>query len=119
MLLEVRKEFTGMLQAAINKFEEVIVSIEDLNPIVVKGYDPSQGEDSFFFWGCACQITCSNMQQLKESAEAFDILWAIDDSGCMAYTKGLTIEDFKTYRVNGDLELMPEEPELISKESES
>jgi len=48
------------------------------------------------------------MQQLKDLAESLDILWAIDDSGCMAYTKGLTIEDFKTYMVSGDLELMPD-----------
>jgi len=51
------------------------------------------------------------MSKLKALAESLDILWATDDLGCMAYTKGLTIEDFKTYRVSGDLELMPEEPE--------
>ena len=105
MTFEIRKEFTGMLQAAIDKFEELIGLSSQLNPVILKGYDPSQGEESFFFWGCACQITCDDMQQLKDLAESLDILWAIDDSGCMAYTKGLTIEDFKTYRVNGDLEL--------------
>lgn len=109
MMLEIRKEFIGMLQAAINKFEELINLLNGLNPVIVKGYDSSQGNDSFFFWGCACQITCDNMQQLKELAESLDILWATDDSGCMAYTNGLTIEDFKTYRVNGDLELLPEQ----------
>jgi len=111
MSSEIRREFTGMLPAAIDKFEELITLAKDLNPIVVKGYDASQGEDSFFFWGCACQVTCSNMSKLKALAESLDILWATDDLGCMAYTKGLTIEDFKTYRVSGDLELMPEEPE--------
>jgi hypothetical protein len=112
MSLEIRKEFTGMLQAAIDKFEDLLILAEALNPIVIKGYDSSQGDNSFFFWGCACQITCTDMPQLKTLAESFDILWADDDSGCMAYTNGLDINDFKTYRVNSNLELMPESLEL-------
>jgi hypothetical protein len=105
-MLNVRKEFTGMLQASINKFEELLTLVESLNPIIIKGYDPNQGPDSFFYWGCACQITCDDMSELKDQAESLEILWANDDSGCMAYTNNLTIEDFQTYRVNGDLELM-------------
>jgi len=100
-----RKEFTGMLPAAIAKFEELMNS--ELNPTVVKGYDVTRGKDSFFYWGAACKMTCADMDALKTEAEALGIIWLGD--GEMAYTKGLTIEDFKTYRVNGDLELMPEE----------
>jgi|GEM_PF-4737504 len=36
MMLEIRKEFTGMLQAAINKFEELINLLNELNPVIVK-----------------------------------------------------------------------------------
>jgi len=50
-MFEIRKEFTGMLQAAIDKFEELIVLSAQLNPVILKGYDSSQGEESFFFLG--------------------------------------------------------------------
>ena len=48
------------------------------------------------------------MTLLKNKAEELGITWLSDD-GYMAYTNGLDIDDFKTYRVNGNLELMPEE----------
>jgi len=104
----IRFEFNGMLPAAINKFEELLLLVADLNPQIIKGYDSTAGKDSYFYWGCACQITCSNMSSLKDFAESLDILWADDDSGEMAFTNGLDITDFKTYRVNGNLELTPE-----------
>jgi len=49
------------------------------------------------------------MAELKRCAELLGILWSDDDSGCMAYTNNLSIDDFKTYRVNGDLILVEEE----------
>ena len=106
------KEFTGMLPAAILKFEELLVAaeLEELSPIVEKGYDSTAGQESFFAWGCACRITASDMEALQTAAEDMGITWLADD-GSMAYTGGRTIEDFKTYRVNGNLELMPEEEE--------
>jgi len=106
--MEIRKEFTGMLPAAILKFEELIAAAEELSPVVVKGYDVDAGPDSFFFWGCACRITASDMPALKTFAEALGITWLSDD-GDMAYTNKQTIKNFKTFRVNGDLVLMPEE----------
>ena len=107
--MTIRKEFTGMLPAAIQKFEELLAAVAELNPVVVKGYDVTQGKDSFFYWGVACQITVApdDMDELQLEAEGLGITW-LSDNGDMAFTNGLTIEDFKTYRVNGDLELTPE-----------
>ena len=107
--MTIRKEFTGMLPGAIQKFEELLTAVAELNPVVAKGYDVTQGKDSFFYWGVACRITVApdDMDELKAEAEGLGITW-LSDNGDMAYTNGLTIEDFKTYRVNGDLELTPE-----------
>jgi hypothetical protein len=104
-----RKEFTGMLPGAITKFEALLAEVAALNPVIVKGYDVTQGKDSFFYWGVACQITVApdDMDDLEAAAEELGIIWLGD--GDMAYTNGLTIEDFKTYRVNGDVELTPEQ----------
>ena len=107
--MTIRKEFTGMLPGAIQKFEELLAAVDGLNPVIVKGYDVTQGKDSFFYWGVACRITVApdDQDELQAEAEALGITW-LSDNGDMAYTNGLTIEDFKTYRVNGDLELTPE-----------
>ena len=107
--MEIRKEFTGMLPGAISKFEELLAEVAALNPVIVKGYDVTQGKDSFYYWGVACQITVApdDMDELQSEAEALGITW-LSDNGDMAFTNGLTIEDFKTYRVNGDVELTPE-----------
>ena len=109
--MEIRTEFTGMLPGAIAKFETLLANTAALNPAVAKGYDSTAGEDSFFSWGAACRITSDDMPALKIAAESLGITWLSDD-GDMAYTGGMTIDDFKTYRVNGNLELMPEEEEL-------
>lgn len=105
----IRQEFTGMLPAAIQKFEELLAAVAELNPVVVKGYDVTQGKDSFFYWGAACRITVApdDMDELQLEAEALGITW-LSNNGEMAYINGLTIEDFKTYRVNGEIELTPE-----------
>ena len=103
----IRREFTGMLPAVIDKFEELLADVAELNPVVVSGYDVTAGRDSFFYWGVACRIQCEDMTELKSAAEAISILWLSDD-GDMAYTDGLSIDDFQTYRVNGNLDLVPE-----------
>ena len=103
----IRQEFTGMLPAAISRFEELLEKVADLDPKVVKGYDTSAGRDSFAHWGVACRIHCTDMEGLKVEAEGLSILWLSDD-GDMVYTDGLSIDDFQTYRVNGNLELEPE-----------
>ena len=108
----VRREFTGMLPGAIEKFEELLNVAQDLDPKVAKGYDVSAGKDSFYSWGVACQIQCKDMEALRAIAEDLSILW-LSDVGDMAYTNGLSIDDFQTFRVNGNLEWMPEE-EVIS-----
>lgn len=107
--MAIRTEFTGMLPAAITKFEELLAAAAALAPIVVKGYDVAAGKDSYFYWGAACRITVApdDMPALKATAEGLGVTWLTDD-GDMAYTNGLTIDEFKTYQVNGNLELMPE-----------
>jgi len=107
--MTIRQEFTGMLHGAIQRFEGLLAAVAELNPVVAKGYDVTQGKDSFFYWGAACRITVApdDMDELQSEAEALGITW-LSDTGDMAYTNGLTIDDFKTYRVNGDLELTPE-----------
>jgi hypothetical protein len=92
------------------KFEALLAEVAALNPVIVKGYDVTQGKDSFYYWGVACQITVApdDMDELQSEAEALGITW-LSDNGDMAFTNGLTIEDFKTYRVNGDVELTPEQ----------
>lgn len=105
-----RQEFTGMLPSAIAKFESLLEAAAELSPSVVKGYDSTAGRDSFYYWGAACRITAGDMGDLKLQAEAVGITW-LTDAGDMAYTNGLTIDDFKTFRINGNLELMPEKEE--------
>ena len=104
-----RQEFTGMLPAVIDKFESLLTqaTAKELNPVITKGYDVTQGKDSYFYWGCACNIQCDDMMQLEIDAETLGIEWL--GAGDFAYTNGLDIDDFKTYRVNGNLELMPEQ----------
>lgn len=105
--MAIRKAFTGMLPAAITKFEELMTEASALNPTVTRGYDVSAGPDSFFGWGCACSIQCDDMEELQTAAEGLGITWL--GGGDLAYTNSLTIDDFKTFRVNGALELMSEE----------
>jgi hypothetical protein len=106
----IRKEYTGMLPGAIQKFEELLAAVAGLSPVIIKGYDVTQGKDSFFYWGVASRITVApdDMEDLRDQAEALGITW-LSDNGDMAYVNGLTIEDFKTYRVNGAVELTEEE----------
>lgn len=108
--MTIRKEFTGMLPGAIQKFEELLTAVAELNPVVAKGFDYTTGKDSYFYWGVACRITVApdDMDALQTEAEALGITWLSGD-GDMAFTNGLTIEDFKTYRVNGAVELTEEE----------
>ena len=103
----IRKEFTGMLPGAIEKFEELLTAVAELNPVVLSGYDASAEKDSFAYWGCGCRIQANDMEALRTEAEALGITW-LSDAGDMAYTNGLTIDEFKTFRVNGSLELTPE-----------
>lgn len=102
----IRREFTGLLPGAINKFEELLSAAAELNPSVRKGYDSAAGKDSFFYWGAACRIHADDTGVLNAIAEDLGITVLSD--GDFAYTNGLTIEDFQTFRVNGDLELTPE-----------
>jgi len=134
----IRREFTGMLPGAIEKFEKLLekmAAIEtaaivkpiipegcevcplqrahseemksaasDPVPRILKGYGTSEGKNSYFSWGVACRMKHADMKALRSEAEALGITWLTDD-GDMAYTGGLLISDFKTFRVGGALKL--------------
>jgi len=93
-----------MLPAAIEKFEALLENIPDAR--VVRGYNVDEGKDSFFSWGCACQMLAPDMKKLKAEAEKLDITWL--GKGNMVYKEERTIADFKTFRVNSRLKLVSE-----------
>lgn len=97
-----RGEFTGMLPGAIAKFEELMARLP--NPKVQAGYGVHGDENDLRTWGVVCNIRCDDAEVLVQ--ECADLGITIQDDGSLAYTNGLTIEDFKTCRVNGNLELM-------------
>lgn len=104
----IRVELTGMLPAVIKKVEELLVKVAALAPSVINGYQAAAGRDSFYSGGAACRIQCADMASLKTEAVKLGFIWLTDD-GDIAYTGGLTIDDFKTCRVNGDLNLTEKE----------
>ena len=102
-----RVEFTGMLPGAIEKFEQLITRLDGLNPNVVVGYASHGDEDDLRTWGVVCNIDCDD--ESKKLAEAASLGITVQADGSLAYTNGLTIDDFKTYRVQADLTLAEEE----------
>ena len=102
-----RVEFTGMLPGAIEKFEQLITRLDGLNPNVVDGYASHGDDNDLRTWGVVCDITCDDMDKLLEEAANLGI--TLQQDGSLAYTNGLTIDDFKTYRVQADLTLAEEE----------
>jgi len=103
-----RDEFTGMLPGAIEKFEALLDAVP--GTVVTRGFSGAGGEDDLRTWGVVCDLANPDMGALAAEAEKLGI--SVLDDGSFAYTNGLTIDDFKTYRVNGSLELMPDEEVL-------
>ena len=99
-----REGFNGMLPAAIEKFEELLVAVPKAK--VVKGYDVDAGKDSYFAWGCACRMVAPDMDALQAAAGKLGITCLGD--GNMTYAGERKIADFKTFRVDGRLALTPE-----------
>ena len=102
-----REEFTGMLPGAIEKFEQLMTRLDGLNPKVVDAYASHKDENDLRTWGVVCNIVCDDAEQLTNAAADLGI--TIQADGSLAYTNELTIDDFKTYRVQADLTLAPEE----------
>ena len=100
-----RDEFTGMLPGAIAQFEELMERVP--GTVVTRGFSGQGGEGDLRTWGVVCDLSAPDMDLLVVEAGKLGIVRLKD--GSFAYTNGLTIDDFKTYRVNGSLELMPEE----------
>jgi hypothetical protein len=102
-----RDDFAGMLPGAIDKFEALLSRLDGLNPKVIAGYQIHGDENDLRTWGVVCNIKCDDMKKLADEAEDLDIV--IQDNGSLAYTNGLTIDDFKTNRVQADLTLAERE----------
>ena len=103
-----RDEFTGMLPGAIAQFEELMERVP--GTIVTRGFSGAGGENDLRTWGVVCNLSNPDMGALTAAAANLGI--TVLEDGSFAYTNGLTIDDFKTYRVNGSLELMPDEEVL-------
>ena len=101
-----REEYTGMLPGAIEKFEQLMTRLNGLNPRVVDAYASHKDENDLRTWGVVCNIVCDDAEQLADAAADLDI--DIQEDGSLAYTNGLTIDDFKTYRVQANLTLTEE-----------
>ena len=100
-----RDEFTGMLPAVIVKFEELMARLP--NPKIQAGYGIHGDENDLRSWGVVCNIKCDDAEVLVQ--ECADLGITIQADGSLAYTNGMTLEDFKTYRVNGDLTMIEQE----------
>ena len=99
---------TGLLPAAITKIAELFKAIAILNPVIARGYDSYAPKDSFHYWGCAIDITCSDYVELRKAAGLLG--FTSGDSQCvhpghLEFTEGLEIKDFQSFRVSGDLKI--------------
>lgn len=104
--------FTGMLPGAVAKFEELYATLEaaGLHPRVTGGYGSHGGDEDLRTWGVVCDMACDDRPTLEAGAALLGI--AIQEDGSLAYTNGLTIDDFRTNRVQGDLTLATYEEEV-------
>jgi hypothetical protein len=105
-------EFTGMLPAAIEKFDSLMDTLTalGLSPRVTQGFNGTGGEADLRTWGVVCNMSCADMGALATEAAALGI--TVQEDGSLAYTAGLAIDDFKTRRVDGTLTLQPENEEV-------
>lgn len=101
-----RDEFTGMLPGAIVKFEELMARLAGLNPKVQAGYGVHGDDNDLRTWGVVCNIKCDDAGILVQECTALGII--IQADGSLAYTNGLTLADFQTYRVGADLTINTE-----------
>ena len=107
-----RAEFSGMLPAAVEKFEALFAALEvqELNPRVTAGYSAHGDESDLRSWGVVVSMACNDMDVLAKKAAELGI--TIQEDGSLAYTNGLALADFQTGRVGGDLTLN-EETEVL------
>ncbi len=102
---------TGLLPAAIIKISELFKAILALKPVIVRGYDSSASKDSYHYWGCAIDVTCADYTELRKAAGLLGFTWT--DAKCihpghLELTNKLTIGNFQTFRVNGELKMVEE-----------
>ncbi len=107
-----RAEFSGMIPAAVEKFEALFDALEalELNPRVTAGYSAHGDESDLRSWGVVVTMACDDMAALADEAANLGI--TLQEDGSLAYTNGLALADFQTGRVGGDLTLN-EETEVL------
>lgn len=100
-----RNEFTGMLPAAAAKFEALYDALEvlELNPRVTAGYSTHGDDSDLRTWGVVVSMACDDMDALADEAAELGI--ETQEDGSLAYTNGLTLADFQSGKVAGDLTL--------------
>ena len=104
-----RNDFTGMIPAAIEKFEALFDALEakGLKPQVTSQYSAHGGDDDLRTWGVVCGMACSDPAALATEAAKLKI--NIQPDGSLAFLesevegKKLTIADFKTLEIGGDM----------------
>jgi len=103
-----RDEFSGMIPAAVAKFEALMDALEllELKPRVTAGYSAHDGADDLRSWGVVVSMACGDMAELADQAAELGII--LQDDGSLAYTNGLTLTDFQTGRVGADLTINTE-----------
>jgi len=103
-----RAEFSGMIPAAVEKFEALFEALEvlELNPRVTAGYSAHGDENDLRSWGVVVSMACNDMDVLADEAAELGI--TIQEDGSLAYTNGLTLADFQTGRVGADLTINTE-----------
>ena len=106
-------ELTGMLPFVIRKIVQLgkDLQAQGVKFSLVRGYDAESSKDGFHYWGCGVDIECTDYVQLRKAAKSIGFTWTdvkCSHSGHLEFTNELTIKDFQTFRVNGDLKLVEE-----------
>ena len=99
--------YTGMLPEAIKQCETLIAAMKarGLKATINGGYHHHGGSDDLRTWGVVADIACSDSKALAEEAAKLGI--TIQKDGSAAFLKSgektLSIVDFKTNEISGDL----------------
>ena len=103
-----RDEFSGMIPAAVAKFEALMDALDllELNPRVTAGYSAHGDASDLRSWGVVVTMTCDDMAELADQAAELGI--TLQENGSLAYTNGLTLADFQTGRIGADLTINTE-----------
>lgn len=107
--------YTGMLPEAIKQCEALIAALKarGIEAKVASNYHHHGDDDDLRTWGVVADIACADSKALAEESAKIGITIQKDGSiACLKSSgKTLTIADFKTNRINGDLAKVAETKE--------